>query len=193
MWTGNPDNTHCEQPADKSGTAAGHQTPQDFAGALKGTHGSSHGECCQSFRLRMQAAAVGFAGIECVCEHGLVFSTSIGTAVDRRNLARHFHRTLQTLKIDRRSFHNLRRTALSLLSAQGATLHEVKEIVGRNPVASSVAPLATPGRPNQHLSARALEETGTSTSDQTTSSVTGSRRASGGRGEAAGQAGGDRI
>jgi integrase len=63
-------------------------------------------------------------------EHGLVFSTKIGTPIEPRNLVRHFHAILKLVNIERRRFHDLRHTAASLLIAQGATLHEVKEILG---------------------------------------------------------------
>lgn len=104
-------------------------------------------------------------------EHGLVFTSTVGTPIEPRNLVRHFHATLKTLGIERRRFHDLRHTAASLLIAQGATLHEVKEVLGHaqirltsdlyghaylaakrevvsrvdailNPVAPSMAPLA---------------------------------------------------
>jgi integrase len=82
----------------------------------------------------IQAQERAFAG-EDWKERGLVFTTTIGTPLQPGKLLKHFHGALETLKIDRRRFHDLRHTAASLLLAQGATLHEVKEILGHSQIA----------------------------------------------------------
>ena len=68
-------------------------------------------------------------------ENGLVFTSAIGTPIEPTTLRRHFKSVLKLLKIDSRRFHDLRHTAASLLLAQGATLHEVKEILGHSQIA----------------------------------------------------------
>jgi integrase len=68
-------------------------------------------------------------------ENGLVFCSTIGTPLEPSNLIRHFHGILDSLKIDRRRVHELRNTSASLLLAQGATLHDAKEILGHSQIA----------------------------------------------------------
>jgi integrase len=55
-------------------------------------------------------------------ENGLMFTTTIGTPVEPRNVLRQFQALLADVNIPPHRFHDLRHTAASLLLAQGATL-----------------------------------------------------------------------
>jgi integrase len=68
-------------------------------------------------------------------EHGLVFTTSIGTPLDARNVVRHFHRLLAKAGLPRMPFHVLRHTAASLLLAQGLDLRVVQQVLGHSQIA----------------------------------------------------------
>lgn len=80
-----------------------------------------------------QDAERSFAGKEW-SETGLVFTTRKGTPIEPRNALRHFQRLLEVIGLPRHRFHDLRHTTASLLLAQGATLHEVKETLGHSQI-----------------------------------------------------------
>ena len=52
-------------------------------------------------------------------ESGLVFTTSVDTVVEPRNLSRTFEQLVQRSGVRRVRFHDLRHTCASLLLAQG--------------------------------------------------------------------------
>jgi integrase len=64
----------------------------------------------------------------------LVFTTTIGTPIEPRNLLGHLKPTLAALNIPHHRWHDLRHTAASLLIANGASLHDVKEILGQSQI-----------------------------------------------------------
>lgn len=60
----------------------------------------------------------------------LVFTTSVGTPLDRWNVRRQFHGFLAAAGLRRARFYDLRHTAASLLLAQGVDMKVISEILG---------------------------------------------------------------
>jgi integrase len=68
-------------------------------------------------------------------DSGLVFTTTIGTPLDARNVVRHFQTLLARAGLPRMPFHNLRHTAASLLLAQGLDIRVVQQVLGHSQIA----------------------------------------------------------
>lgn len=64
-------------------------------------------------------------------ESGLVFTTRLGTAIEPRNLNRHFYPVRERLGLEVR-FHDLRHTCVTLLLGLGIPPHIVRDIVGHS-------------------------------------------------------------
>jgi integrase len=67
-------------------------------------------------------------------ESGLVFTTTIGTALDERNVRRDFRAILDAANLPLMRIHDLRHTAASLLLAQGVHPRVVMEILGHSQI-----------------------------------------------------------
>jgi integrase len=67
-------------------------------------------------------------------ESGFVFTTSIGTPVDPRNLYREFTRICQRAELGRWHPHELRHSAASLMLASGVKLQVVSEVLGHSSI-----------------------------------------------------------
>lgn len=67
-------------------------------------------------------------------EHGLVFTTTIGTPIDPRNLSTYYKRHLARAGLPPKRFHDLRHTCASLLLAQGVHARVVMEILGHSQI-----------------------------------------------------------
>jgi integrase len=65
-------------------------------------------------------------------ESGLVFTTTIGTAIDPRNVLRIWQKLLADIGLPRRTFHVTRHTAVSLLINEGVPLKVIQEILGHS-------------------------------------------------------------
>jgi integrase len=63
---------------------------------------------------------------------GLVFSTSIGTPIEKSNLFRDFKRMLKDTKLPPVRFHDLRHSTASLLLAQGVHPRAIMELLGHS-------------------------------------------------------------
>ena len=64
----------------------------------------------------------------------LVFTSTIGTPVDERNLRREFKEILKAAKLPHMRIHDLRHTCASLLLAQGVQAKVVQEILGHSQI-----------------------------------------------------------
>jgi integrase len=67
----------------------------------------------------------------------LVFTTSIGTAIEPRNLSRHFEALRDRAKVRRVRFHDLRHSCASLLFELGVPLRMVMEILGHSQISTT--------------------------------------------------------
>ncbi len=67
-------------------------------------------------------------------EHGLVFTTTIGTPLDSANVTHNFQKTLSEAKIRKQRFHDLRHYAATLLLAQGADLRTIMDVLGHSTI-----------------------------------------------------------
>lgn len=68
-------------------------------------------------------------------ETGLVFTTSVGTPVDARNVIRRHHAILKAAGVPRLRFHDLRHSAATLLLAQGVSPKYISQLLGHKQVA----------------------------------------------------------
>jgi integrase len=66
-----------------------------------------------------------------------VFTASIGTAIEPRNLSRHFEALRGRAKVRRVRFHDLRHSCASLLFELGVPLRMVMEILGHSQISTT--------------------------------------------------------
>lgn len=67
-------------------------------------------------------------------ESGLVFTTHIGTALEGRNVTRHFHAALARAGLPRFRFYDMRHSAASFLLAQGVDLKVIMGVLGHSQI-----------------------------------------------------------
>lgn len=68
-------------------------------------------------------------------ESGLVFTSSVGTVVEPRNLSRLFEQLIAAVGVRRIRFHDLRHTCASLLLVQGVPARVVMDVLGHSQMA----------------------------------------------------------
>jgi integrase len=95
------------------------------------------------------AQAVERARADVWADDDLVFTTSIGTAIEPRNLSRHFEALRDKAKVRRVRFHDLRHSCASLLFELGVPLRMVMEILGHSQI-STTSDIYTHVMPAQH-------------------------------------------
>jgi integrase len=84
-----------------------------------------------------EAQAVEQARAEVWADDDLVFTTRIGTAIEPRNLSRHFEALRDKAKVRRVRFHDLRHSCASLLFELGVPLRMVMEILGHSQISTA--------------------------------------------------------
>jgi integrase len=82
-------------------------------------------------RQAAEVLALGPAWNEC----GLVFTSSVGTLIEPRNLSRLFDQLIAAAGVRRIRFHGLRHTCASLLLAQGVPPRVVMDVLGHSQIA----------------------------------------------------------
>lgn len=86
-----------------------------------------------------------------------MFTTSIGTPVDARNLIRHFHAILKTAGLPAIRFHDLRHSATTLLLAQGVSPRYISALLRHSHVSFTMQTYAH-ALPHVHREAAAIEQ-----------------------------------
>ena len=71
--------------------------------------------------------------MDCV-ESDLIFTTTIGTALDSSNIAHRFQKLLKRAGFRRQRFHDLRHVCASLLLAQGESPRMITEVLGHRQI-----------------------------------------------------------
>ncbi|WP_019707159.1 site-specific integrase [Streptomyces xinghaiensis] len=98
-----------------------------------------------------------FCGSEWL-DSGFVFTTSVGSPLDPRNLNRHWYATRRRAGLDGYRFHDLRHSFVSLLLDMQAPPHVVREIAGHSDLQVTLGVYAHASTAEKR---RALEKLGT--------------------------------
>jgi integrase len=88
-------------------------------------------------RVHRESQAAERVAAEVWSDDDLVFTTSIGTAIEPRNVNRHYEGLLDKAKVRRVRFHDLRHSCASLLFELGVPLRMVMEILGHSQISTT--------------------------------------------------------
>lgn len=88
----------------------------------------------------------------------MVFTTSIGTAIDPRNQTRRFHQLTSAAGLGNRRFHSLRHSAATLMLASGVPLETISTTLGHAGLAITSDIYAKVTKPLQRQAADAMED-----------------------------------
>jgi hypothetical protein len=88
-------------------------------------------------REHKQRQAVERTAAELWADDDLVFTTSIGTPIEPRNLSRHFEALRVRARLRKVRFHDLRHSCASLLFELGVPLRMVMEILGHSQISTT--------------------------------------------------------
>ncbi|GAA1362278.1 tyrosine-type recombinase/integrase [Catellatospora chokoriensis] len=65
-------------------------------------------------------------------DHGMVFTTAVGTPVEPRNLKRHFDRLCDKADVPKIRFHDLRHSCATILYDQGVPIENIQDVLGHS-------------------------------------------------------------
>ncbi|MFH2104003.1 MAG: site-specific integrase [Chloroflexota bacterium] len=109
-------------------------------------------EHCQ--RQEMQKAFVGNRWQE----HGMIFTTSIGTYIDQTKVSRAFKRILREAGLPNIRFHDLRHTSISILLDNGTPVNTVQSRAGHSKASVTTDIYGYAMARSQEAAARMIEE-----------------------------------
>ncbi len=90
-------------------------------------------------------------------DHGFVFTTSIGTPLEPRNMTRWWHGLCEHAGVPRRRFHASRHTAATLMLAEGVPLEVISKTLGHASMALTADVYAKVGHVAQRQAADAMD------------------------------------
>jgi len=91
-------------------------------------------------------------------EHGMIFTTSIGTYIDQTKVSRAFKRILREVGLPDLRFHDLRHTSISILLDNGTPVNTVQSRAGHSKASVTTDIYGHAMARSQETAARMIEE-----------------------------------